>query len=103
MRVAHMRPNLRLLACRPIAERYVAAVESRLVKLGDGEVKYEEIADVMKAAAAEVVPPLVAARGPQAVSDVLRRLSEERDALYRQAGAAGTLRDPVVRERLHDA
>ena len=54
MRVAHMRPNMRLLASRPIAERYAEAVESRLVKLGDGEVKYKEMADVMKAAAADV-------------------------------------------------
>ena len=98
---ARARPDLRLLACRPVAERYAEVVEQQLEKLGNGEVEYENLAAVLKAAAEEVVPQQVAARGPTAgLSDVVRRLSEERAALYRQAGAAGTLRDPTVRERL---
>jgi hypothetical protein len=101
VRVARARPDLRVLACRPVAERYAEVVEQRLEKLGNGEVEYENLAAVMKAAAEEVVPQQVAARGPTTgLSDVVRRLSEERDALYRQAGAAGTLRDPAVGERL---
>ena len=92
------RPDLRLLACRSVAERYAEAVERRLVETEAEE--YEDMAAAMEVAAAEVIPPKAAAGGPRATSDVARRLAEERDALYKLAGASGTLRDPGVRERL---
>jgi hypothetical protein len=84
-----------------VADSYAKAVEQRLTEAAaDGAVEYEDMANVLSVVAEEVIPPKAQVRSPPAVSEAARRLSVERDALYKKAAAAHTLADEAVRAQL---
>ena len=94
------RPDLRMLAVDGVRERYAAAVAERVEAAGGAaELSYEQLAGALTEAAAAEIPARPAAGKPSA-SAVACELAAERQALYREAAAAGRLREPGVRKRL---